>query len=239
MQKKLLPYFEERRNPVELLVFHCSAFCLDEFINCMHNYKTSAHYFIAEDGQTTMLVEEDKQAYHAGAGSWRGLTGINARSVGIELESQTMGQKPYSPAQIASLIKLSRKIIKKYGIKPENIIGHSDSAPTRKPDPGICFPWKELAARGIGLYPGLTHLSAETNIAKLLSAIGYDTSSTDCLNASAWAFCRRFAPQLVTPDFDLPRLLNNVLPQNFDFMQTETFINALRRTAFVYTSLQS
>ena len=54
--------------------------------------------------------------------------------------------------QISSLIKLSRKLIKKYKIKNKNIVGHSDIAPERKIDPGEKFPWKELSKKNIGIW---------------------------------------------------------------------------------------
>jgi N-acetylmuramoyl-L-alanine amidase len=37
-------------------------------------------------------------------------------------------------------------------VKPENIVAHSDVAPSRKQDPGEKFPWKRLAQSGIGLW---------------------------------------------------------------------------------------
>ena len=46
-----------------------------------------------------------------------------------------------------SLIKICKKLIKKYKIKKENIVGHSDIAPLRKIDPGEKFPWKKLAKK--------------------------------------------------------------------------------------------
>ena len=35
----------------------------------------------------------------------------------------------------------------KFKLKPKNILGHSDIAPTRKKDPGEKFPWKLFAKK--------------------------------------------------------------------------------------------
>ena len=43
-------------------------------------------------------------------------------------------------------------MIKKYKIKSQNILGHSDIAPTRKNDPGEKFPWKYLSKHKIGYW---------------------------------------------------------------------------------------
>ena len=56
--------------------------------------------------------------------------------------------------QILSLVKLCKKLIKKYKINKKNIVGHSDIAPLRKIDPGEKFPWKQLAKRNIGIWHG-------------------------------------------------------------------------------------
>ena len=52
--------------------------------------------------------------------------------------------KNFSTKQINSILALSKFLVKKYKIKKENILGHSDIAPNRKKDPGEKFPWKYL-----------------------------------------------------------------------------------------------
>ena len=39
--------------------------------------------------------------------------------------------------------------MKKYNIKKQNILGHSDISPDRKKDPGEKFPWNKLAKKKI------------------------------------------------------------------------------------------
>jgi N-acetylmuramoyl-L-alanine amidase len=51
---------------------------------------------------------------------------------------------PFDKDQVRSLGLLSQSIVKKYNIKPYNVVGHSDIAANRKQDPGILFPWREL-----------------------------------------------------------------------------------------------
>ena len=57
--------------------------------------------------------------------------------------------------KIKSIIKFIKKLKKKYKIKKENILGHSDIAPLRKKDPGEKFPWKLLNKKKISLWHNL------------------------------------------------------------------------------------
>ena len=106
------------------------------------------------------LVPEQDLAWHAGISFWRGATRINDTSIGIELENRgwqkSAGDKyfaPFEPAQIQALIPLAKDIIARYDIKPQNVVAHADIAPQRKDDPGPLFPWRALAAQGIGAWP--------------------------------------------------------------------------------------
>lgn len=114
---------------------------------CDPKFEVSAHYLIAVDGTIYRLVDEDKRAWHAGAGSWCGMRDINSRSIGIELDND--GQGPFSPALMGGLEALLTDIMVRHEIRPEDVIGHSDMAPGRKVDPGPWFPWARLAKKGL------------------------------------------------------------------------------------------
>ena len=111
----------------------------------------SAHYLIGRDGALYQLVAEDLRAWHAGPGAWGTISDVNSASIGIELDNN--GTDPYPSGQIDSLLKLLADICKRNGIPREQVIGHSDMAPTRKIDPGAQFPWARLAQEGFGRWP--------------------------------------------------------------------------------------
>ena len=120
--------------------------------------KVSAHYLVNNDGRTYRLVDENRAAWHAGASSWYGNIAMNSTSIGIEVVNAGWTEGPdgkplwhaYDDRQLRALTILLADIIKRHGIAPENVVGHSDIAPQRKVDPGPLFPWKALAAAGIG-----------------------------------------------------------------------------------------
>ena len=115
------------------------------------------------------------------------------------MQSVTAGQMPFSEKQIQSFKKLVHKLMKKYNIPPENVVGHSDIAPMRKVDPGKMFPWKELGLGPIDIEQG--------NMQEKLEAIGYDTTN---LKAAILAYNRHFHPELVPTDNDIKHLEENL-----------------------------
>jgi len=50
----------------------------------------SAHLVIGRDGEVAQLVPFDLRAWHAGTSAWKGYTGINNYSIGIELDNAGM-----------------------------------------------------------------------------------------------------------------------------------------------------
>lgn len=118
--------------------------------------KVSSHYLVEEDGRVFALVTEDRRAWHAGLSWWRGHVSLNDRSIGIEIVNpgHEWGYRAFPEVQIAAVIGLCRTILGHHPIPPRNVVAHSDIAPSRKEDPGELFPWPQLAAAGIGLWPG-------------------------------------------------------------------------------------
>lgn len=146
--------------------------------------KVSAHYLIDREGIVFRMVAEDRRAWHAGVGFWRGVRDLNSTSIGIELcnPGHDYGYLPFPPAQIAALLALLGGIHARHGVPAENILGHSDIAPSRKADPGELFPWRELAREGFGLWPGETRAPpGQPDLAgafRRLSDIGYAVPTT-------------------------------------------------------------
>ena len=115
-------------------------------------YKVSCHYLITRGGEVIQMVEDRNIAWHAGKSHWKKFKNLNNNSIGIELvnKGHRFGYQNYSKKQIRSLIQLCKNLKKKYLIKKENFLGHSDIAPLIKIDPGEKFPWKKLSTHNLG-----------------------------------------------------------------------------------------
>lgn len=238
MQEHLLPHFNQREDKIDTIVLHCSAFKAEDAIKTYEDNEVSAHYIIDLDGTIVKLVDENDRAWHAGKTAfWKTEGSINSRSIGIEICNLSLGQEPYNDEQIEKLMFFCQKLIRKYNIKPQNIVGHSDVAPKLKADPGLAFPWKKLARNGVGLWYEQKHADRipENDVVKLLNIIGYDTRDEESTIASAYAFRRRFLPKEVTVDNNIQHLLDNVYPiGNKDLLQGDKFLQTLKAVAYNY-----
>jgi len=117
-----------------------------------HTSKVSCHYLINRKGRIIQLVQDKDIAWHAGKSKWKKFVNLNNYSIGIELvnKGHQFGYQNFTKEQIKNLIILCKKIKKKYKIKTENFLGHSDIAPLRKIDPGEKFPWRKLSGYKLG-----------------------------------------------------------------------------------------
>ena len=73
-------------------------------------------------------------AWHAGKSRWKNYKSLNTNSIGIEVSNpgHDINYMKFSKKQIQSIVKLSKRLIKKYKINSKNILGHSDIAPERR-----------------------------------------------------------------------------------------------------------
>jgi N-acetylmuramoyl-L-alanine amidase len=134
--------------------------------------QVSAHLVIDKQGIVTQLAPFDAVCWHAGESSWKGLSGMNQYSIGIEIVNSgilhprsneyysddghvvkdyvTLTNKlgfkatweKYPPAQIETVAAVSQALKAHYNLK--EIIGHEDVSPRRKTDPGPAFPWETI-----------------------------------------------------------------------------------------------
>jgi N-acetylmuramoyl-L-alanine amidase len=165
--------------PVDMLILHYTgmrsgAAAIERL--CDPAAKVSAHYVVEEDGRVFRLVPEARRAWHAGMSHWRGASGLNARSIGIEVVNpgHEHGYRPFAALQMAALCDLCLGILARHPIPAWNVVGHSDVAPDRKEDPGEFFDWEGLAANGVGLWPRAAG-QGDGDALRLLGAIGYRT----------------------------------------------------------------
>ncbi len=230
-----------RKQEVRLVVLHSFALPVSQMLTVLKEQGLSIHYMIDEDGRVVRCVPEDRVAFHAGRGHWRDLQGdLNAMSIGIELYHPNLGQTPYAPKQIKVLIELLKEIMERYRISPAYLVGHSDIAPLRKADPGRAFPWSQLAAEGLGLWPArqrVRHTDDVCSPVEMLATIGYDVSSDEALRASTYAFKRRFLPEKVRLVQNVNRLIAEPCPARAAVHSTcPVFLRRLKQVYQLYSS---
>lgn len=145
-----------------------SPFIPEDVINIFKQYGVSAHYLIARDGTIFKLVDENRNAYHAGKGSLEDYPSytdkLNKHSIGIELlaigtedemkqyiSSEIYATIPknyigYTDEQYAALNFLLPQIYERYDIKLDrwHIIGHDEYSVGTKRDPGNLFDWTKI-----------------------------------------------------------------------------------------------
>ena len=215
------PNFNLRKrsnSQLKYLVFHYTGMASENAaIRKLTNSKSkvSCHYFIKTNGEIVQIVPDLYIAWHAGISSWKNDKNLNSNSIGIEISNpgHEHGYKYFNSKQINSIIKLSKKLKKKYKIKKQNILGHSDIAPLRKIDPGEKFPWKLLSKKKICIWHNLSEknckklrkiiLKDRTEFYKLLFKFGYKFTKNSKEKIKIYKnFQRRFRPELISSVVD-------------------------------------
>ena len=157
------PNFDARTKVPDMLVLHYTGMESGEAALARlrdPEARVSSHYMVEEDGRIFRLVPEERRAWHSGPSHWRGHSMLNANSIGIEIvhpgfRDTPQGREwpPYPSEQVEAVVTLVKDIVRRHGIRPERIVGHSDVLPQHKQDPGPAFPWKRLADEGLIPWP--------------------------------------------------------------------------------------
>ena len=225
------PNFEiKKRKPkkIKFIVFHYTGMKREtDAINKLTNEKSkvSSHYFIKNNGQILSLVPDLYIAWHAGTSAWGKYKSINKYSIGVEISNpgHQNDYKKFSKKQTDAILKLGKFLKKKYDIKDNYILGHSDISPDRKIDPGEKFPWKYFSKNKIGYWHDLKveflknkrkirlEKKDKLQFIKNLIKIGYQVNSiakkSNHPKTITKAFQRRFRPELINGIIDLECLL--------------------------------
>ena len=220
------PNFDQnKRKPKEIkfLILHYTGMKKEkDAINKLTNEKSkvSCHYFIKNNGEILTLVPDLYTAWHAGISSWQNFKFLNKNSIGIEISNPGHENfyKKFPKKQINSILNLILFLIKKYKIKKNFILGHSDIAPERKKDPGEKFPWKYLSKKKIGVWHNIDERKLIKNRNKIINnleknnfiqnlyKIGYPRSSKikkyKYSKILTKAFQRRFRQELINGVID-------------------------------------
>ena len=202
------PNFDDRDQPVSMVVLHYTgmpdaASAIDRLRD--PEAKVSCHYLVTEEGQVLRMVAEEKRAWHAGRSCWRGVEGVNAVSIGIEIVNpgHDHGYRPFPRAQMEGLLPLLDGIVKRHQVPRANVVGHSDVAPARKQDPGELFDWALLARHGLAVARPTRGLVdpcwSDGGFLLALERYGYDVKDAQ---AAVTAFQRRFRPDLIDGEID-------------------------------------
>lgn len=220
---------------VKFVVIHYTVSNLPQSIKILTEQVVSSHYLLTDEAKPVVygLVDETRQANHAGVSNWKNYTLLNGSSVGIEIVNPGFTEGPdgkriwypFPQAQVDQLILLVRQIVAKHQIPPENILGHSDIAPGRKQDPGPMFPWFQLAQAGLIVWPEASRVVAvrpqyEQQLPdaawfqKRLAQHGYATPQTGELDPATTnvitSFQMKYRPAIIdgTPDAETAALLD-------------------------------
>ena len=218
-------FTKKKRKPtnIKYLVFHYTGMKNEQkAIDRLKNSKSkvSSHYVIKRNGQIILLIPTLYIAWHAGVSSWKENKFLNKSSIGIEITNRghQYSYQNFTKKQILSIIKLSKFLIKRFKIKKENILGHSDIAPNRKKDPGEKFQWEFLSKKGIGRWHKLNKkklikmrkISIDKNkllkFKKNLIKFGYNKelkNNFKTFKNVIIAFQRRFRPQIIDGKIDV------------------------------------
>ena len=212
--------YKKRRNIQSIVIHYTGMRSLQSAVERLisKKYEVSSHYLVSRTGKIMQLVKDNNIAWHAGISNWFNFKNLNKNSIGIELENKghQYGYQDFPNKQITELIKILKRLKKKFKIQNINITGHSDIAPHRKTDPGEKFPWKKLYKNDLAIWHSLDEKFINNfrlkklininkkNMVKMIKKLGYSSvlKAGHLDKDFTKAFQRRHRQQLINGIFD-------------------------------------
>ena len=148
-------YTRGRKESVRYLVIHYTANDGDTargnaaYFARENGGHTSAHYFVDEK-EVWQSVKEGDTAHHCGAKSYRHPHCRNHNSIGIELCSRKgEGGYVFLPQTVERAAMLTRSLMERYGLGPEDVMRHYDVTGKNCPAPFVEQPeaWADFQNR--------------------------------------------------------------------------------------------
>jgi|WetSurMetagenome_2_1015567.scaffolds.fasta_scaffold02980_8 N-acetylmuramoyl-L-alanine amidase len=152
-------YSDRKDNQILMIVDHITTGSAKSTTDWFLNGKSeaSAHYLVCKNGDVIQFVNDENVAWHCGikkdiikkgmpytSNEFVKRKNINPNLYTIGIEHESEGEE-LTEKQYESTLELHKKLIKKYNIKLDKIIGHCEiDNKERKFDPGNNFPWGRL-----------------------------------------------------------------------------------------------
>lgn len=141
--KKLLTKYNyssrQNKKDIRYIVIHYVGGLGDAKANCEYyaskKLDASAHYFVGFDGQIWQSVLDKNKAWHCGASTYVHKDCRNENSIGIEMCVRKKNPKSmcsvdkdwyFENETVYMTTQLTKKLMKKYNIKPDHVLRHYD-----------------------------------------------------------------------------------------------------------------
>lgn len=166
----------EKINPKYVILHHTVSRDLEGTVKLFVDKNVSVHFVVGKDGKVIQMQDCDRKCWHAGESSWKGLTGLNSYSIGIEVVNMGPLKKlkdgtfidyynkkfqgpvhvrkglgyeywdAITPQAEEAVIDLCCYLHDVLNIPAENFLGHYEIAPKRKNDPFGMFTHGDMTA---------------------------------------------------------------------------------------------
>ena len=100
----------------------------------------SANYFVGHKGEIWQCVEDENEAWHCGATTYKHPYCRNSNSIGIEMccrKNVSNGTWYFEEETVKATIELVKELMKKYNIPAANVIRHYDVTGKTCPEPYV------------------------------------------------------------------------------------------------------